>query len=239
MRSSPSKIGSHPINPNPHPVHIQKPQNPEARDLTTTTSHVGSLGIREQGGEATRPRTLPNLVLVLAIAACGDASSDDSEVATTATSTSVQVVTTTEEPPPTTVSTTTTVAPSTTTTTVVESTATATYTGGECSYDGPTEFDLDTTATFTVTNSSETDIVGFSIWDFPEDVTSQEIQEQGIFEFVTFGEFAALLPPPTAIGESKDVTVTVDTPGQWGINCYDESGGGRGIDYVIMFTVND
>ena len=33
-----------------------------------------------------------------------------------------------------------------------------------------------------------------------------------------------------------------DSPGQWGINCYDTSGGendGEGLDYVTMFTVNE
>ena len=29
---------------------------------------------------------------------------------------------------------------------------TATYTGGACDYDGPSEFDLESTVTFTVTN---------------------------------------------------------------------------------------
>jgi len=35
-------------------------------------------------------------------------------------------------------------------------------------------------------------------------------------------------------------SVLDDTPGQWGLNCYDTSGGehgGSGLDYVTMFTV--
>ena len=118
---------------------------------------------------------------------------------------------------------------------------TATYTGGACDYDGPSEFDMNTTVTFTVTNESDTTDVGFAIWDFPEGLTSEEILEQGIFAFVTFGNFASIAFSPTAIGESEDLTVFFDTPGQWGLNCYDESEGennGAGLDYVTMFTVN-
>ena len=118
---------------------------------------------------------------------------------------------------------------------------TATYTGGACDYDGPSEFDINTTVTFAVTNESDTTDVGFVVLDFPEDVTSEEILEQGIVEFVTFGEFASAVRAPTAIGESEDLSVFFDTPGQWGLNCYDKSGGehnGDGLDYVTMFTVN-
>jgi len=118
---------------------------------------------------------------------------------------------------------------------------TATYTGGACNYDGPSEFDLNTTVTFTVTNESDTTQAGFAIWDFPEGLTSEEIHEQGIFAFVTSGNFADIAFSPTAIGEPEDLTVLFDTPGQWGLNCFDLSGGengGSGLDYVTMFTVN-
>ena len=42
---------------------------------------------------------------------------------------------------------------------------TATYTGGACDYDGPSEFDINSTVTFTVTNESDTTEAGFAIWD--------------------------------------------------------------------------
>ena len=118
---------------------------------------------------------------------------------------------------------------------------TATYTGGACDYDGPSEFDLNSTVTFTVTNESDTTQVGFAVWDFPEGLTPEELLEQGIFEFVTFGNAEVFASSPTAIGTSEELTVTFDTPGQWGLNCYDESGGehaGAGLDYATMFTVN-
>jgi hypothetical protein len=96
--------------------------------------------------------------------------------------------------------------------------------------------------TFTVTNESDTPVVGFSILEFPEGTTPEEIHDEGIFEFVTSGNIAAIAGKPTAVGTSKELTVTFDTPGQWGLNCYDESGdehGGAGLDYVTMFTVTE
>jgi len=118
----------------------------------------------------------------------------------------------------------------------------ATYIGGACDYDGPSEFDLDSTVTFTVENESDTAEVGFSILDFPEDLASEEILELGIFACVPFGTAEAFTGNPTAIGAPEDLTVTFDTPGQWGLTCYDESGnehGGAGLDYVTMFTVTE
>ena len=118
---------------------------------------------------------------------------------------------------------------------------TATYTGGgACDYDGPSEFALNSQPTFTVINESETTEVGFSLWKFPEGVTPEEILEQGIFEFVTLGNSPSYIAPPTAIGEPRTLRVFFDSPGQWGINCFDQSGGDDdGSDnYVTMFTVN-
>ena len=45
---------------------------------------------------------------------------------------------------------------------------TATYNGDDCDYDGPSEFELDSTVTFTVINESDTTDVGFSIWKFSD-----------------------------------------------------------------------
>jgi hypothetical protein len=118
----------------------------------------------------------------------------------------------------------------------------ATYTGGGCDYDIPSEFDLNSTVTFTVTNESDTPLVGFAIWLFPEGTTPEEIHDGGIFEFVSKDNIGALAKRPTAVGTSRQLTATFRTPGQWGLNCYDESGGehgGEGLDYVRMFTVTE
>ena len=118
---------------------------------------------------------------------------------------------------------------------------TATYTGDECDYDGPSDFDLNTTVTFTVTNESDHTDVGFGIWKFPSGVTSEEIFSEGIFQAVGPGDdFATVNSSPTPIGEPEALGVFFDTPGQWGINCFvfaDDRSPGQ--DYTTMFTVNE
>jgi hypothetical protein len=118
---------------------------------------------------------------------------------------------------------------------------TATYTGDECDYDGPSNFDLNTTVTFTVTNDSDHTDVGFSIWKFPSGVTSEEIFSEGIFQAPgPADDFAAVISSPTPIGEPLALGVTFDTPGQWGINCFvfaDDRSPGQ--DHTTMFTVNE
>ena len=117
----------------------------------------------------------------------------------------------------------------------------ATYTGDACSYDGPSNFDLNTTVTFTVTNESDHTDVGFGIWKFPSGVTSEEISSEGIFQAAGPGDdFAAVSSSPTPIGEPEALSVLFDTPGQWGINCFvfaDDRSPGQ--DYTTMFTVNE
>ena len=119
---------------------------------------------------------------------------------------------------------------------------TATYAGGACDYDGPSEFDLDSTVTFTVTNESDATDMGFSVWSVPEGTTADEILEDGIFTVVGGGPpvdeangFYAALFRPTAIGTSEGLRVFLDTPGQHALNCFDGSTDG---DHAIMFTVN-
>lgn len=168
------------------------------------------------------------VVAVFAMAACGTTTGSAGGTASSQPGTAATLAATS----------TTTPAASTTTTDEPAHVAAATYTGGACEYDGPSQFDLGSTVTFVVSNESDTSNVGFAVWDLPEDVTSEEIHDQGIFAFVAFGNFAAIAFAPTAIGEPEELTVTFETPGQWGLNCYDESGGAPGIDYVTLFTIN-
>ncbi len=120
---------------------------------------------------------------------------------------------------------------------------TATYTGDDCDYDGPSEFDVNSTVTFTVTNESDTTDVGFSVLKFPEGTTAEEIFDEGIFNILADFDNALIdfRSAPTVIGEEYDLTVTFTETGQHGINCFDLSAGGvdeTEADYVTMFTVN-
>jgi hypothetical protein len=116
---------------------------------------------------------------------------------------------------------------------------TATYTGDACDYDGPSEFDVNSTVTFTVTNESDTTNIGFSVLKFPEGTTAEEIFNEGIFNFV--GESAIIkgVPRPTEVGTEYDLTVTFNETGQHGINCFDPGGAETEADYVTMFTVGE
>ena len=120
---------------------------------------------------------------------------------------------------------------------------TATYDGSGCSYEGPTEFDLDSAVTFTFINESDTTNMGFGVWSVPEETTADDILEEGIFVVVGGGPpvdpekgFYAALFAPTAIDSTGTLRVTLDKPGQHALNCYD--GSTDGGDHAIMFTVS-
>jgi hypothetical protein len=125
---------------------------------------------------------------------------------------------------------------------------TATYTGSACDYDGPSEFDLDSTVTFTVINESDTTNMGFGVWSVPEGTTADEIAEEGLFELLGISDvddwpgFYTALFAPTPIdgtdarGGPLTMKVFLDTPGQHALNCFDAA---ADLDYPIMFTVSD
>ena len=116
---------------------------------------------------------------------------------------------------------------------------TATYTGDTCDYDGPSEFDLNSTVTFTFTNESDETDIGFSVLKFPEGTTAEEIFNDGIFNVVTDFDSALidLVFAPTVVGTEYDLTVTFNETGQHGINCFNLAGAETEADYVTMFTV--
>jgi hypothetical protein len=116
---------------------------------------------------------------------------------------------------------------------------TATYTGGACAYDGPSEFEVNSTVTFTVTNESDESDVGFSVLKFPEGSTPEEIFNEGIFNVVASDDaIIDFVPAPTVNGTEYDLTVTFIETGQHGINCFNLAADTES-DYVTMFTVTE
>ncbi len=113
------------------------------------------------------------------------------------------------------------------------------FTGTECVYDGPSEFDLNSTVTFTFTNDSDTGDVGFSVMKFPEGVTAEEVSAKGMNNAVAdaHGASMGVKLPPTANGTEYQLTATFIETGQHGINCFGLSGNAIGADHVTMFTV--
>ena len=120
-------------------------------------------------------------------------------------------------------------------------TATATFTGESCAYDGPSEFDADSTVTFTVINETDTE-TAFGVWKIPEGTTPEEIYDEGIDNAVPSSadddagySIDVVLAPIT--GEAYDLTVTFLESGQHGINCFPFTGQDTENDYVTMFAV--
>jgi hypothetical protein len=118
----------------------------------------------------------------------------------------------------------------------------ATFTGAACNYDGPSEFDLNSTVTFTFTNESANLSVGFSVLKFPEGSTADEVFNKGMANVVPSDDaFLGFVPDPTLNDTEYDLTVTFVETGQHGVNCFDQSVPGvdpTGADYATMFTVN-
>ena len=118
---------------------------------------------------------------------------------------------------------------------------TATWNGDDCVYTGPSESELNSTVTFTVINESDTTDIGFSIWRLTSGVTAEELESGGIVETAGPGDgYASASFPPTPIGEPQGFRAFFDTPGQWGINCFESSGPSDdelGNDHITMFTV--
>jgi hypothetical protein len=180
----------------------------------------------------------PILAMILIVAACS--SSEDDASATTASR------------PPSTTTTATTEAPATTTTPATTQEATTAssepskiYDGNECTYDGETEFDLNSEVTFTFINESDTTGVGFVVWTVPDGTTAEEIHEKGIFE-ATGTEQGNTAPyefweakfPPTQLNTEYQVTVTLDRAGLYSVNCFVDIGTPVNTHHATIITVN-
>ena len=116
---------------------------------------------------------------------------------------------------------------------------TATYTGGACDYDGPSEFDVNSTVTFTVTNESDERDIGFSVLKIPEGTTAEEIFDEGIFNVVAGDPIIEVVFAPTVVDTEYDLTVTFNETGQHGINCFNLAGAETEADFITMFTVGE
>jgi hypothetical protein len=122
---------------------------------------------------------------------------------------------------------------------------TKTYDGNGCSYDGPTEFDLNSDVTFTFINESDTTGVGFVVWTVPDGTTAAEINEKGIFEATGAQEgntapyeFWEAKFPPTQLNTEYQVTVILDREGLYSVNCFVETGAPVNTHYATIITVS-
>ena len=175
-------------------------------------------------------------VMILIIAACSS-SEDDASTGTTAPTPVTTTTTAAIEAPTTTTPSTTQEAPTAT------SEATATYTGGACTHDGPSEIDLNSEVTFTLIDETESDSVGLGLWAVPAGTTTEQIHDDGIFSLESGGGENVEWSSETQVSDFEwQFTVTFSESGLHAVNCYDTSGGehgGAGLDYPKLITVND
>ena len=94
-----------------------------------------------------------------------------------------------------------------------------TYIGGGCTYDGPTEFDIDSEVTFTFIDQTESESVGFALWPVPAGTTTEQIHDEGIFNV---GIDNVAWSSETQVSDYEEIlTASLEEPGLYALNCYD------------------
>ena len=187
-----------------------------------------------------RPTVL--LTFVIVVSACGGGE------ATTAPSTSDTVITSVATQPTTaTLGTTTTQAQDPTSTTITPIVGgVATRLDGGCSYEGHTEFDLNSQVTFSFVNATEVSDKGFTVWKIPEGTTVEDITEaRRMPSLVDFEEgfYDPYLPTGQGRGPGSvsKVSVVLDRPGLHALICFQliDEDENLGQDYAAsLITVN-
>ena len=118
----------------------------------------------------------------------------------------------------------------------------ATFTGSACHYSGPSEFGVGSEVTFVYTNESDTTGAGFSVWKVPDELTSEQIVEQGIFNATNTSPesepWIGIVSVPTVIGTEYELVVTLTETGQHAVDCFLFPGPETGGEWVTTFTVN-
>lgn len=119
-------------------------------------------------------------------------------------------------------------------------TPTATYVGGACEYEGPTEIEIGSTVRFIGINASDQPEVGFSVWPLLDGVTADDVDTNGVF-----GAFDAVDPTwdaepigfvqaPTEFDTEYEMLVDLDQAGPHVVVCFDVL---EGVDHALPFTV--
>jgi hypothetical protein len=97
----------------------------------------------------------------------------------------------------------------------------AVFDGNECSYEGPTEFVLNSEVEFFYTNFAEGgESAGFQVTKLPEGTTVDEIVEQGLNNMTTWGQDSRSLVPKTEVGVEYSDVARLDIEGLWVFDCF-------------------
>ena len=102
--------------------------------------------------------------------------------------------------------------------------ASAEFTGDDCVYSGPTEFDVGDEYEITVSDVTEerTD-VGFALSPVPAGTTVAEVREKGIDKILTEDEIddsPFLISATTEEGTQRVLAATLDVTGIWLVYCF-------------------
>ncbi len=105
---------------------------------------------------------------------------------------------------------------------------TATFDGSTCTFAGPSSLDFNFSIPFVFVNESDSE-AAMAIWKVPDGTTVEDIAVDGI---VGIADRRGMVD--TSPGESATVSVLLDVPGDWLINCSTED------DYpALIFQVFD
>ncbi len=105
---------------------------------------------------------------------------------------------------------------------------TATFDGSTCTFAGPSSLDFNFSIPFVFVNESDSE-AAMAIWKVPDGTTVEDIAVDGIVGIADRRGMVDASP-----GESATVSVLLDVPGDWLINCSTED------DYpALIFQVFD
>ena len=109
---------------------------------------------------------------------------------------------------------------------------TATFDGSACTYTGISDFGLNERPPFVFRNESGIE-AGMGVWKVPDGTTIEDIAAGDISEIADFDtDMRGVVEAPA--GGSATVSVLLDAPGDWFINCFAED------DYpAVIFQVFD
>jgi hypothetical protein len=113
------------------------------------------------------------------------------------------------------------------------------FTGDDCVYSGPDEFEVGDEIEITASDVTEERMeVGFAVLKVPDGTTVAEVSEKGIFEIdveedIGTVEFAEV----TEEGTERVLATTLDVAGTWLINCFVFSGASEGDYPATTFEV--
>ena len=109
---------------------------------------------------------------------------------------------------------------------------TATFDGSARVFAGPSSLDFNGSIPFVFVNESDSE-AGMGVWKVPDGTTIEDVAEGNIDEIADFDTDMRGTVDASG-GESATVSVLLDTPGDWLINCLTEA------DYpALIFQVFD